>query len=47
MVDARLIYYGMAKPEKAPSEMTVDEWAFFYKALERIRKEESNDNGRQ
>jgi len=42
-----MIYYGMARPEKAPSEMELEEWAFFLKALERIRKEESKENGRK
>jgi len=47
MLDARMIYYGMAKPEKSPSEMDLDEWAFFLKALDRIRKEEEKaSNGR-
>jgi hypothetical protein len=48
MLDARMIYFGMAKPEKSPSEMDVDEWAFFLEALNQIRKEEKEQaNGRK
>lgn len=37
-----LSYYGVAQPEKKPSEMTLEEWAFSFKALERIRKAEND-----
>lgn len=38
-----LVYYGVAAPEKSPSEMTLEEWAFSIKALERIRTDEQKE----
>jgi len=44
MLDARMIYHGIAKPEKAPSEMNLKEWAFYFNALKKIREEEQKAN---